>query len=135
MDVKTYLRAQWDRVLAGVLVALGGLSLFLGWLGISGAAAGYRQLPYLISGGVTGVALIGLGATLYLSADMRDEWRKLDRLEHEVRALGELLVTRPSPVDHTVGAGPSPDAADAMADPNGAGPSPRRSPSRRREVR
>jgi hypothetical protein len=92
MDVRRYLRAQWDRVLAIACVVLGALALLLGWLGVSGTALSYKQLPYLISGGLVGVVLIGLGATIYLSADLRDEWRKLDRLEERVdRALGALL--------------------------------------------
>jgi hypothetical protein len=91
MDVRRYLRAQWDRVLAIACVVLGALALLLGWLGVSGTALSYKQLPYLISGGLVGVVLIGLGATIYLSADLRDEWRKLDRLEERVdRALDAL---------------------------------------------
>jgi hypothetical protein len=31
---------------------------------------------------VVGIALIGIGLTSWLSADLRDEWRKLDRIEH-----------------------------------------------------
>jgi len=37
--------------------------------------------PYIISGGIGGVFFLGLGATLWISADLRDEWRKLDRIE------------------------------------------------------
>jgi hypothetical protein len=33
-----------------------------------------------------GVFLLGLGGVLWLSADLRDEWRKLDRIE---RRLGD----------------------------------------------
>jgi len=91
MDVRQYLRAQWDRVLAIACVVLGALALLLGWLGVSGTALSYKQLPYIISGGLVGVTLIGIGATIYLSADLRDEWRKLDRLEERVdRALDAL---------------------------------------------
>jgi hypothetical protein len=42
-----------------------------------------EQLPYVVSGGMVGLFLLGLGAMLWLSADLRDEWRKLDRLEHQ----------------------------------------------------
>jgi hypothetical protein len=94
MDVKRYVRAQWDRVLALGLVLIGALALLLGWLGMSGTSLSYEQLPYLISGGLVGLALIGVGATVYLSADLRDEWRKLDALEQKV---DEALRRLPEP--------------------------------------
>ncbi|HMC79090.1 MAG TPA: hypothetical protein VKO35_00895, partial [Acidimicrobiia bacterium] len=34
-----------------------------------------------------GLFLLGVGATLWHSADLRDEWRKLDRLEEKLDAL------------------------------------------------
>ena len=91
MDVMQFLRAQWDRVLAVGFVALGGVTVLVGWLGMSGTALSYKQLPYLISGGIGGVVFVGIGATIYLSADLRDEWRKLDTLQEDVRGLQEAL--------------------------------------------
>jgi hypothetical protein len=81
MDLKTTVRTQLDRVAAAACLALGALALLLGYIGISGTALAYKQLPYLISGGLLGALLVGVAATLYLSADLRDEWRKLDTLE------------------------------------------------------
>ena len=81
MDFLSWVRDQWDRVGAVVLVIAGALFLLFGWLGISDAVLPSEQLPYLLSGGLVGVFLLGLGATLWLSADLRDEWRKLDHLE------------------------------------------------------
>jgi hypothetical protein len=82
----TYIRKQWDRVGAGVAVLLGALALLAGWLGVSGTAFPAEQLPYIISGGVAGALLVGVGAVLWLSADLRDEWRKLDAIERAIRA-------------------------------------------------
>ena len=79
------LRAQWDRALAIVAVMIGGAVLFAGWLGVSDTVYPAEQLPYLVSAGVGGLFLLGLGATLWVSADLRDEWRKLDRIEQAVR--------------------------------------------------
>ena len=91
MDLRQLVRTQGDRVAALGCALLGGLALLLGWIGVSGTALGYEQLPYLISGGVLGALLIGVGATLYLSADLRDEWRKLDTLEESLRQAVALL--------------------------------------------
>lgn len=88
MDLMTWVRNQWDRVGAWVLVALGGIALVLGWVGVTGTPYTFEQIPYVISGGLGGLFLLGVGAMLWISADLRDEWRKLDRLLelHEERA-------------------------------------------------
>src|SRR5207248_6814988 len=67
MEVKTFLRSQWDRVAACCLVILGAPALVLGWFGVSGTGLAAEQNPYLISGGLVGLALIGVGCTLWLS--------------------------------------------------------------------
>ena len=87
MGFVTWLRVQWDRAFA-VAAFVGGLvALLLGWLGISDALYVVEQLPYLISGGLVGLFLLGLGAVLWISADLRDEWR-------ELRGLRELHAER-----------------------------------------
>jgi hypothetical protein len=79
-------KAQWDRV--GAVVALGGslLALYLGWLGVSDSVYPAQALPYVVSGGFVALVLIGVSGILWLSADLRDEWRKMDRLEDAWRA-------------------------------------------------
>lgn len=78
-------RAEWDRVVALLAIALGGIALFLGYLGVSNSPYVAEQLSYLISGGVGGLFLLGLGATILVSADLHDEWRKLDQIETAIR--------------------------------------------------
>lgn len=85
MDIAKWLRLQWDRVLAWAFVAAGAIALIVGWAGVSGTAYAAGQLPYIISGGIGGIFLLGVGATLWLSADLRDEWRKLDCIEEALR--------------------------------------------------
>jgi hypothetical protein len=82
MDLMKLLRTQWDRSAAVVFALLGAVCLLVGWLGVSDSAYLAEQMPYMISGGVGGVFFLGLAGTLWMSADLSDEWRKLDRIEH-----------------------------------------------------
>jgi hypothetical protein len=85
MTPAKWLQLQWDRTAAWVLVAAGAIALIVGWVGVSSTAYSAEQLPYIISGGIGGIFLLGVGATLWLSADLRDEWRKLDRIEEALQ--------------------------------------------------
>jgi hypothetical protein len=90
MDFLTFVRNQWDRVAAWVLIVLGALLLLVGWLGVSDALLPTEQMPYIVSGGLGGICLIGIGVMLWLSADLRDEWSEL----HEIaRRLGSESLT------------------------------------------
>ena len=76
----SWLRVQWDRV-GSVGAALVGLAaLALGWAGVSGTPHIAEQLPYFISGGLVALFFLGMAVTLWLSADLRDEWRELRAL-------------------------------------------------------
>lgn len=91
MEFLNYARYQWDRVAGAVAVALGAMCLLLGWVGVSGTAYPAEQLPYIVSGGLFGLFLLGVGGVLWLSADLRDEWRKLDEIQQQLPAeLGDL---------------------------------------------
>lgn len=59
---------------------LGAVAILVGWDRVGGEALTAQQVPYLISGGIGGLFLLGLGGLLWLSADLRDEWRKLDEI-------------------------------------------------------
>lgn len=84
MDMIRYLRVQWDRVGGAVCMTCGAVAIAIGWIGVSRALVPAAQIPYVVSGGIGGLYLLGLGATLWLSADLRDEWRHLDELEVRV---------------------------------------------------
>jgi hypothetical protein len=81
MELFKWLRLQWDRVLGVTAVASGAIALVVGWAKVSGTPYPAEQIPYVVSTGFGGLFLLGVGATLWHSADLRDEWRKLDRLE------------------------------------------------------
>lgn len=81
----TWLRAEWDRVAGYGLVGLGALLVLLGYLGVRNTPFVAEQMAYLASGGIGGLFCLGFGVGLLLTADLHDEWRKLDRIEAELR--------------------------------------------------
>lgn len=99
MAFLSYVRNQWDRVAAWGCVVLGAVALFAGWLGVSSHVYPAEQNSYIASGGFLGLFLLGVGAMMWISADLRDEWRKLDDIEQALRTAAE----RPAP------AGPGPE--------------------------
>jgi hypothetical protein len=84
MDFSRWLKCQWDRAAAVVAGVLGLVALLVGWLGVSRSGLPAEQIPYLASGAVLGLFALGIAATLWLSADLRDEWRKLDQIHHDL---------------------------------------------------
>ena len=78
--------AAWSLVGAGLLL------LVLGWYGVSGESLTAKQLPYLVSGGLGGVALLVLAAALLTTQDVRRQLERLERVEAKVTTLYELLV-------------------------------------------
>ena len=84
MELVKWLRLQWDRALGGVAMALGVLLLVIGWIEVSATEFVAAQIPYVVSAGLGGLVALMLGGTLWLSADLRDEWRALDRIAQEL---------------------------------------------------
>ena len=94
MNLKNYLRCQWDRAGAVACLVVGVLALIVGYVGVSGTRDTADQIPYVVSGGMVGLFLLGAGVMLWLSADMRDEWRKLDDIDRHLAA-GETPAAAP----------------------------------------
>lgn len=115
------------------LAALGALALFLGWYGVSGTPVPAKQVPYLVSGGLTGVALVVLAAAVLAADDVRRRIGDLHRLEQRVETLYALLTEpvpaplTPQPLPGTGDPGPAPpergdeqtDTAGTVALPTG----------------
>ena len=96
------IRQQWDRALALVAAGVGVVALLLGWIGVSGVALVTQQIPYLVSGAVVGLVAFGAASTLWISADLRDEWAKLDDIHRAVTgapATGQTTAGNPLLVD------------------------------------
>lgn len=88
MKAALWLRVQWDRIAAVVFAVAGGVALIVGWVRLSGTPYPAEQLSFILSGGIAGLFLLGVGATVWLSADLRDEWRKLDVIDETLHQMG-----------------------------------------------
>ena len=113
MNLKNYLRCQWDRAGAVVCLAAGAVALVVGYAGVSGTRETADQISYVVSGGMVGLFLLGGGVMLWLSADMRDEWRKLDSIDQRLgdgrsRDIGDAAEVA---VDPPAGSAAAPPAA------------------------
>jgi hypothetical protein len=78
-------------VLAASLMSLGIMSVILGWLGTAHSTEIERQLPYVVSGGLMGVALSTIGALLFfthwLTVSVKEARQHSVAREQEHRAL------------------------------------------------
>jgi hypothetical protein len=113
--VLTILRSQWDRVAALVALLLGALALLNGWFGVSGTGLTSEQIPYILSGGLVGLFLFGIAAVLWLSADLRDEWRMLADLDEHLVSVEARLESMAPPS----GEGETVELGSTDATPNG----------------
>jgi hypothetical protein len=91
MDLVTILKAQWDRAIAVGALLLGAVVLVVGYRGISGTPHVAEQLPYFISAGAFGVLLVGVAGMMWVSADLRDQWRELRALRERLERPDALL--------------------------------------------
>jgi hypothetical protein len=94
---------------AAVFLGLGILIALLGWLGASRTPWVFEQIPFLLSGGMLGVAVAALGGFLLLGHHtavlVHDRRRgtgelleELERLEGALRRRAEMVTPAPAPV-------------------------------------
>ena len=95
--ILTILRSEWDRAAALAALAVGIAAMINGWVGVSGTAYSAEQMPYVVGGGLVGIFLLGVAAVLWLSADMRDEWRKLADIDDRLGRLEGRPVVAATP--------------------------------------
>src|SRR5687768_14817928 len=86
-------QVRYGRILGLVFLLVGFLAIGLGWNGMAKIAFADGQLPYLLSGGATGIGLILVGATLLIAAQFRDERLKLAEQLREVGTAVSKAVT------------------------------------------
>jgi hypothetical protein len=81
-------------VVGWVVVGIGFILVLIGYLGVSREALVAKQIPYLISGGIGGIALVGFGAMLVGTEDLKRTHERIDRLERLVEDLHGALLSR-----------------------------------------
>ncbi|HUR75362.1 MAG TPA: hypothetical protein VMZ00_13870 [Sporichthya sp.] len=86
MNLLKYVRVQWDRTGAVLAAVVGLVALIFGYLGTSDTEYIAEQIPFIISGGLAAIVLFTVAGVLWLSADLRDEWRELAAQGEDLRA-------------------------------------------------
>lgn len=84
-EIRRFLLAFWPFILGTALVAGGLAAILIGYLGASGTLIVGLQMPYLISGGILGLALVVFGSALLLLHGMNRQARLTRRLLEQGR--------------------------------------------------
>jgi hypothetical protein len=81
----------WRALVAWAAIGIGAVALVIGYVGVSAQTVVAKQLPYLISGGLTGVVAIGAGVALLVAEDLRSDRERLGRLEAQILEIRDAL--------------------------------------------
>jgi len=120
------LRNTWQILAGAILLPLGIAVILLGWAGAAHGRVDQQQIPYIISGGLLGLAVVIVGCFFYWAhwlyriydqADLHHQEAMREQAE-QMRALIEVL--RPEQVSALNGVG---TGGGAPASPNGTSPS------------
>jgi hypothetical protein len=90
--LRRYLEAAGIQAFGAALCVAGFVVLVLGWWKISKESIVALQIPYLVSGGIGGALLLGLGGVLLLTHDLRLDNRRLEALEEAIDDLRDALL-------------------------------------------
>jgi Flp pilus assembly protein TadB len=82
---------RWLLAIGGVLVVLGILAIVLGWLGASNTAVVFEQIPFVISGGLLGLALVFAGVMTYFAYWLTVVVRENREMRRQVAASQQQL--------------------------------------------
>lgn len=79
-------------IVAAMVVATGFAAIGLGWYGVARTLDEFKQLPYLLSGGFTGLALVGTGlAVIRIQSTRREAISEVAQLEELTVEAAHLL--------------------------------------------
>jgi drug/metabolite transporter (DMT)-like permease len=86
----------------GIVYALAGFVLiFLGWNGAASKDRAPSQIPYLISGGIAGLALVVLGAALMVAYSLREDRVRLHESIEGLRTAVTRIAATDTPGDRS----------------------------------
>ena len=90
-------RLREPRVLLGwALIVAGVVALIAGWFGVSGTLDPGKQLPYIESGGIGGVFLLGAGAVLLVLSELGRARAETAELKEMIAELQQTLAASAS---------------------------------------
>ena len=93
--VQETLFRRWRAVLGWVLMFGGGIAILVAWYQVRDLPEVFLQMPYLISGGVGGAVLIGLGAALLITQDFLCGTQDLHKtLERKISEMEDVVLTQ-----------------------------------------
>lgn len=88
-------RVRMGRLLGLVFITAGFVFIFLAWNGSAGKNVIMAQFPYVLSGGIMGVALVSTGSLLLLLSTVRSERQLVsDKFDEMIRLLGRNLAAQ-----------------------------------------
>lgn len=93
-DRRVFWQWVWSaiRPIVGWTLALAGaVALFVGWYGVSGEALTAKQIPYLVSAGLAGVALFIMAGVFLATDDIRRQFTQIAELQRKVDDLYALF--------------------------------------------
>jgi hypothetical protein len=111
-------KARVLLVMGGVLIPLGIVLILLGWSGVSHTTDTFEQTPYVVSGGLLGLALVVAGGFCYFGYWQTQAVRAVRRDAADIRSIRdslqhieELLAANPE----LTGNGATPESAPSTA--------------------
>jgi membrane-bound ClpP family serine protease len=90
--LRRYVEAAGIQVFGAMLCVAGFVALVIGWWKISKESIVALQIPYLVSGGIGGALLLGMGGVLLLTHDLRLDNRRLEAVEEALNDLRAALL-------------------------------------------
>src|SRR5205823_1446789 len=78
-------------VVGWILIALGAVAILVGYFGLADRVLVAEQLPYLISGGIGGMALVVVGGVLLATQDVRRDAERLDEFDAAIHELQQMV--------------------------------------------
>jgi hypothetical protein len=99
--VKRFAKSFWQLIVGALCIFGGAAAIYLGWYGAAHTRDVTDQIPYVVSGGLLGAALIVLGGSFYFSfyvarlhAATRRQAAALERVSERLDALAMLAAAR-----------------------------------------